>query len=77
MTASLPAYALIPLPGEGPEDVVAGPDGMIYTGLRDGRVFAVTGGPSRARTWRGIHPLGSGGPGQTRDTSRYGDRAPI
>jgi hypothetical protein len=29
MKASLPAYTLIPLPGEGPEDVVAGPDGMI------------------------------------------------
>src|SRR5208282_6496863 len=41
MTASLPAYALIPLPGEGPEDVVVGPDGVIYTGLRDGRVLAV------------------------------------
>src|SRR5271163_2067472 len=41
MTASLPAYTLIPLPGEGPEDVVVGPDGMIYTGLADGRVLAV------------------------------------
>jgi SMP-30/Gluconolactonase/LRE-like region len=41
MTASLLAYALIPLPGEGPEDVVVGPDGVIYTGLRDGRVLAV------------------------------------
>ena len=41
MTASLPAYALIPLPGEGPEDVVVGPDGVIYTGLLDGRVLAV------------------------------------
>ena len=27
MTASLPAYGLIPLPGEGPEDVVLGSDG--------------------------------------------------
>ena len=33
VTASLPAYALKPLPGEGPEDVVAGPEGVIYTGL--------------------------------------------
>ncbi len=41
MSASLPAYALIPLPGEGPEDVVVGPDGVLYTGLRDGRVVAV------------------------------------
>ncbi len=41
MTDSPPAYSLIPLPGEGPEDVVAGPDGVLYTGLADGRVFAV------------------------------------
>jgi sugar lactone lactonase YvrE len=37
----LPDYSLIPLPGEGPEDVVVGPDGVIYTGLADGRVLAV------------------------------------
>jgi sugar lactone lactonase YvrE len=30
------------LPGERPEDVVAGPDGLIYTGLSDGRVLAVS-----------------------------------
>jgi SMP-30/Gluconolactonase/LRE-like region len=42
MTDLLPAYSLIPLPGEGPEDVVVGPDGVIYTGLADGRVLAVT-----------------------------------
>ena len=41
MTASLPAYDLIPLPGEGPEDVVVGSDGLIYTGLLDGRILAV------------------------------------
>ena len=41
MTASPPAYVLIPLPGEGPEDVVAGPDGVTYTGLEDGRILAV------------------------------------
>jgi Adipocyte plasma membrane-associated protein-like, N-terminal len=33
MRTSPPPYDLIPLPGEGPEDVVVGPDGMIYTGL--------------------------------------------
>ena len=33
MTESPPAYTLIPLPGEGPEDVVVGPGGVIYTGL--------------------------------------------
>ena len=40
MPDSPPAYDLIPLPGEGPEDVVVGPDGVIYTGLLDGRVLA-------------------------------------
>ena len=60
MTASLPDYALIPLPGEGPEDVVAGPDGMIYTGLRDGRVFAVApeDGAVREVANTGGRPLG-------------------
>ncbi len=42
MTASLPAYDLVPLPGEGPEDVVVGSDGLIYTGLLDGRVLSVS-----------------------------------
>jgi sugar lactone lactonase YvrE len=32
---------LIPLPGEGPEDVVADADGRLYTGLADGRVLRV------------------------------------
>jgi sugar lactone lactonase YvrE len=41
MTVSLPAYDLISLPGEGPEDVVVGSDGLIYTGLRDGRILSV------------------------------------
>ena len=42
MTDAAPAYSLIPLPGEGPEDVVTGPDDVIYTGLADGRVLAVS-----------------------------------
>jgi sugar lactone lactonase YvrE len=41
MTASLPSYDLIPLPGVGPEDVVVGSDGLIYTGLLDGRILSV------------------------------------
>ena len=47
MTASLPAYALLPLPGEGPEDVVVGPDGVIYGG------YAMVTGVCRAgrRMW--------------------------
>ena len=61
MTASLPAYTLIPLPGEGPEDVVAGPDGMIYTGLMDGRILAVApeDGAVREVANTGGRPLGS------------------
>ena len=60
MTASLPAYTLIPLPGEGPEDVVAGPDGMIYTGLMDGRILAVApeDGAVREVANTGGRPLG-------------------
>ena len=60
MTSSLPAYDLIPLPGEGPEDVVVGSDGLIYTGLLDGRILAV--GPKdgvvREVTKTGGRPLG-------------------
>ncbi len=60
MTAPLPAYALIPLPGEGPEDVVVGPDGVIYTGLADGRVLAVApeDGAVREVANTGGRPLG-------------------
>jgi sugar lactone lactonase YvrE len=60
MTASSPAYTLIPLPGEGPEDVVAGPDGMIYTGLLDGRILAVAAddGAVREVANTGGRPLG-------------------
>jgi SMP-30/Gluconolactonase/LRE-like region len=60
MTASSPAYTLIPLPGEGPEDVVAGPDGMIYTGLMDGRILAVAAddGAVRELANTGGRPLG-------------------
>jgi sugar lactone lactonase YvrE len=60
MTASLPAYSLIPLPGEGPEDVVVGPNGVIYTGLLDGRVLAVApeDGAVREVANTGGRPLG-------------------
>ncbi len=61
MTASLPAYDLIPLPGEGPEDVVVGSDGLIYTGLLDGRILAVApqDGAVREVARTGGRPLGS------------------
>ena len=60
MAASLPAYDLIPLPGEGPEDVVLGSDGSIYTGLLDGRILAVGSkdGAVREVTKTGGRPLG-------------------
>ena len=60
MIAWPPAYVLIPLPGEGPEDVVAGPDGVIYTGLKDGRVLAIAqdDGSVREVAGTGGRPLG-------------------
>ena len=60
MTASLPTYDLIPLPGEGPEDVVVGSDGLIYTGLLDGRILAVAprDGAVREVAKTGGRPLG-------------------
>src|ERR1700727_998824 len=60
MTASFPAYDLIPLPGEGPEDVVVGSDGLIYTGLLDGRILAVApqDGAVREVAKTGGRPLG-------------------
>jgi hypothetical protein len=60
MTASLPAYDLIPLPGEGPEDVVVGSDGLIYTGLLDGRILSVgpKDGAAREVAKTGGRPLG-------------------
>ena len=60
MAASLPAYDLIPLPGEGPEDVVVGSDGLIYTGLLDGRILSVgpKDGAVREVARTGGRPLG-------------------
>jgi sugar lactone lactonase YvrE len=60
MNAPLPSYTLIPLPGEGPEDVVAGPDGVIYTGVKDGRILAVApeDGAAREVANTGGRPLG-------------------
>ena len=60
MPASLPAYDLIPLPGEGPEDVVVGSDGLIYTGLLDGRILSVApkDGAVREVAKTGGRPLG-------------------
>jgi hypothetical protein len=60
ITDSLPPYDLVPLPGEGPEDVVVGSDGLIYTGLLDGRILAVgpKDGAVREVAKTGGRPLG-------------------
>ena len=60
MRASLPPYDIIPLPGEGPEDVVVGSDGLIYTGLLDGRILSVApkDGAVREVARAGGRPLG-------------------
>jgi sugar lactone lactonase YvrE len=46
--------------GEGPEDVAVGPDGMVYTGLRDGRVMrlAPASGPPVTFARTSGRPLG-------------------
>ena len=48
------------MPGEGPEDVVVGQDGVIYTGLVDARVLAVApdDGAVREVANTGGRPLG-------------------
>jgi hypothetical protein len=60
MTARMPAYDVIPLPGEGPEDVVVGSDGLVYTGLLDGRILGVApiDGAVREVAKTGGRPLG-------------------
>jgi streptogramin lyase len=35
----LPPLTVVPVPGEGPEDVLVAPDGTVWTGLADGRVL--------------------------------------
>lgn len=35
------ALTVVPMPGDAPEDVVAGPDGSLWTGLADGRIVRV------------------------------------
>ena len=47
---SLPEFGpaeltVVPMPGDAPEDVVAGPDGALWTGLVDGRIVRI--GPGR------------------------------
>jgi sugar lactone lactonase YvrE len=46
-TAPLSGLEFWPVPGQGPEDVFVAADGQVYTGLRDGRVLAVTAEDSR------------------------------
>ncbi|MFE6924530.1 SMP-30/gluconolactonase/LRE family protein [Nocardia sp. NPDC057663] len=37
----MPAVRRVELPGAGPEDVVFGADGLVYTGIDDGRILRV------------------------------------
>lgn len=41
-TAPLSGLQRWPVPGEGPEDVLIAADGVVHTGVRDGRVLTVT-----------------------------------
>ena len=54
------AITIVPVPGEGPEDVVADADGQIWTGLVDGRIVRISpdGGESAVVGDTGGRPLG-------------------
>ncbi|GAA4717394.1 SMP-30/gluconolactonase/LRE family protein [Phytohabitans rumicis] len=56
----MPAPALLPVVGAGPEDVAAHPDGSLYTGVEDGRILRVRpdGGPAEVVAETGGRPLG-------------------
>lgn len=54
-----PALTVVDIPGTAPEDVVAGADGTIFTGVEDGRIIAIDpGGGPRVLTDTGGRPLG-------------------
>ncbi|MEV0062206.1 SMP-30/gluconolactonase/LRE family protein [Nocardia sp. NPDC050718] len=56
----MPAIRRIELPGAGPEDVVIGADGLVYTGIADGRILRVdlATGTVETVTHTGGRPLG-------------------
>lgn len=55
-----PPLTVVDIPGTAPEDVVAGADGTIFTGVEDGRIIAVPpgGGAPTVVTDTGGRPLG-------------------
>ncbi|SED05894.1 SMP-30/Gluconolaconase/LRE-like region-containing protein [Nocardioides exalbidus] len=60
MTDSRGSFTVHPVPGPGAEDVVVGPDGLVYTGTEDGAIWAldpVTGSTRRVADTGG-RPLG-------------------
>jgi sugar lactone lactonase YvrE len=54
----LPDLTTVELPGTGPEDVLVGPDGAVYTGLDDGRILRIANGDSTVVADTGGRPLG-------------------
>lgn len=46
-TGDLSELELLPVPGEGPEDVAVSADGEVFTGLQDGRLLRLTEGGER------------------------------
>lgn len=54
----MPPVRLIAVPGPGPEDVAVAPDGRVYTGLADGRLFRVAPGGAVVVADTGGRPLG-------------------
>lgn len=55
-----PSITVVPLPGNGPEDVVVDPDGQLWTGLEDGRIVRISpdGGEPTVVADTGGRPLG-------------------
>lgn len=55
-----PSITVVPLPGNGPEDVVVDPDGQLWTGLEDGRIVRIApgGGETTVVADTGGRPLG-------------------
>ena len=60
MSEKQATLTVVPVPGQGAEDVLIGPDGTVYTGTDDGSVFAVSHGGDLIRrvASTGGRPLG-------------------
>lgn len=54
----LPDLTTVELPGHGPEDVLVGDDGWVYTGVDDGRILRVRLGEVETVAHTGGRPLG-------------------